>query len=868
MGQNPKEGQGIMENSQNFTPNNDVTNSQTTVGAGGGVVSGVRDKNNDLNELIDEFKSLESDKADAPSNETKSEDENTKEISETLSDMSFDEPETTSVIKEGEKYTLSQEENDQIEKYLLGADEDDDDVVEYVEDDDEEESQSDHSADDQEEVEEEVEEEVVDEDEDEPVIIEDDFDEDEDSYDDYNTKDEDDYDDYDDEETADEDYDDTYDDSDEDLENDEYADEDLEEDDNYDDEYDEAADEEDDVVADDEGDVTADDEGDVAVDEENDADETADEDVAEAEDTEELESEDETLQQEDAEENKEVEASDKESEQPATVGKQPQEQVTDLGQGVVQEQEPVQNVQSQSVESVEQQPTKAETQAEVVAEYQQPQQMQQPVQQPVQQTEQQPVQQPQVTQQVPVQPVQYVETPQVAQQPQQVQQPVQQSVQQAEQQPQVVQQVPVQPVQYAETLQVAQQPQQVQQPVQQPVPQQVEQPSQVAQQTYITPQAVEPTPQTVAQPVLQSQPADSYVEKQTTNANGNNLATNEEPVRYFASVSNNTESARNDVQRVVIPLGVDTAEKEENRPNGAYIQIDAQKGFPAEQQSEPEYEDSEYTYINTENKPSKDDEVEFEDAEYVFKNNDKNEGQVTQEPEYENTEYVFKNISVNMSPVQDEPEYEDSEYTYTNTEESVEDNQLNNELPQAGEVKTESEPVLTNEQELAGNSVEKESGINERSAEMKALEDRLFARIMSTLTEMKITPGEAREAISNATNTIVLPEEEVKLDLSKFNGKVETFVPLESIPQATWEDVVKRKGHHTYHVTCASNGGYFIKKAKTASPYAFVELKDEALEVAKAYAKREKAELKIHDAKGVIEQSMSFGKEKKKSNKK
>ena len=157
MGQNPKEGQGIMENSQNFTPNNDITNSQTTVGAGGGVVSGVRDKNNDLNELIDEFKSLESDKADAPSNETKSEDENTKEISETRSDMSFDEPETTSVIKEGEKYTLSQEENDQIEKYLLGADEDDDDVVEYVEDDDEEESQSDHSADDQEEVEEEVE---------------------------------------------------------------------------------------------------------------------------------------------------------------------------------------------------------------------------------------------------------------------------------------------------------------------------------------------------------------------------------------------------------------------------------------------------------------------------------------------------------------------------------------------------------------------------------------------------------------------------------------------------------------------------------------------------------------------------------------
>ena len=163
---------------------------------------------------------------------------------------------------------------------------------------------------------------------------------------------------------------------------------------------------------------------------------------------------------------------------------------------------------------------------------------------------------------------------------------------------------------------------------------------------------------------------------------------------------------------------------------------------------------------------------------------------------------------------------------------------------------------------------EKSENIDERSPEMKALEDRLYARIMSALTEMNITPTEAREAISNATNTVVLPEEEVTLDLTKFSGKVETFVPLESIPQATWEDVVKRKGHHTYHVTCAKSGGYFIKKAKSTSPYAFVELKDEALEVAIAYAKREKAELKIHDAKGVIEQSMSFGKEKKKSNKK
>ncbi len=155
-----------------------------------------------------------------------------------------------------------------------------------------------------------------------------------------------------------------------------------------------------------------------------------------------------------------------------------------------------------------------------------------------------------------------------------------------------------------------------------------------------------------------------------------------------------------------------------------------------------------------------------------------------------------------------------------------------------------------------------------RSDELKELEERLYKRIMNTLAGMNITPAEGRELVVNATRGVELPEEEVKLDLSEFKGKVELFIPLETIPQATWEDVVRRKGHHTYHVTCAKEGGYFIKKAKTPNPYAYVELKDEALEVAKCYAKREKAELKIHDAKGVIEQSMSFGKEKKKSAKK
>ena len=146
-----------------------------------------------------------------------------------------------------------------------------------------------------------------------------------------------------------------------------------------------------------------------------------------------------------------------------------------------------------------------------------------------------------------------------------------------------------------------------------------------------------------------------------------------------------------------------------------------------------------------------------------------------------------------------------------------------------------------------------------KDAEIKALEDRLYTRIMNTLSEMNLGSKQTQRS-----NEIEEADEEVKLDTSKFKGEVVLFEQLENIPQATWQDVVKRKGHYTYHMTCAPNGGYFIKRAKTPNPYAFVALKDEALEVAIAYAKKEKAELKIHDAKGVIEQSMSFGKEKKK----
>ena len=88
------------------------------------------------------------------------------------------------------------------------------------------------------------------------------------------------------------------------------------------------------------------------------------------------------------------------------------------------------------------------------------------------------------------------------------------------------------------------------------------------------------------------------------------------------------------------------------------------------------------------------------------------------------------------------------------------------------------------------------------------------------------------------------------------------FTPLESLKLASWEEVVRRKGHCTYHLTTSGNGGWFIKKSNAPNPYAYIEKKEEAEELAKFYASREKAELKIHNAKGVIEKSLSFGREK------
>ncbi|MGN1259157.1 MAG: DUF2188 domain-containing protein, partial [Christensenellales bacterium] len=145
---------------------------------------------------------------------------------------------------------------------------------------------------------------------------------------------------------------------------------------------------------------------------------------------------------------------------------------------------------------------------------------------------------------------------------------------------------------------------------------------------------------------------------------------------------------------------------------------------------------------------------------------------------------------------------------------------------------------------------------------LTAFEEKLLAKLMAQIGAVNAVNQQVVAPEPTTTEATEKPQEDV-FDINDYKGKVIVFEPLDKVKQATWEDVVRRKGHYTYHVTAAANGGWFIKRAKSANPYVYAEDKEEAMQIAILYAKREKAELKIHDKKGVIEKSMSFGREKK-----
>lgn len=112
----------------------------------------------------------------------------------------------------------------------------------------------------------------------------------------------------------------------------------------------------------------------------------------------------------------------------------------------------------------------------------------------------------------------------------------------------------------------------------------------------------------------------------------------------------------------------------------------------------------------------------------------------------------------------------------------------------------------------------------------------------------KITDGSKPKRNRSKTAGLELPLE----------GKI-IYIDLSEVKPATWEDVVKRKGRYSYHMTPVNNGGWFIKRSGSKQPSAYVADKTEALELAKQYAEKEKGTLKVHNKKGIITESYSFG---------
>ena len=164
-------------------------------------------------------------------------------------------------------------------------------------------------------------------------------------------------------------------------------------------------------------------------------------------------------------------------------------------------------------------------------------------------------------------------------------------------------------------------------------------------------------------------------------------------------------------------------------------------------------------------------------------------------------------------------------------------------------------------EEENNDSISEEDIDKKLDAKLSAFEEQLLSKLMATINMTNQNSGV--QSTSNVVSEPVKVDENIEAEDLNFEGQVVIFEPLEKIKQATWEDVVRRKGHYTYHVTASSNGGWFIKRAKSPNPYAYLENKEEAMKLAIVYAKREKAELKLHNEKGVIETSMSFGREKK-----
>lgn len=253
------------------------------------------------------------------------------------------------------------------------------------------------------------------------------------------------------------------------------------------------------------------------------------------------------------------------------------------------------------------------------------------------------------------------------------------------------------------------------------------------------------------------------------------------------------------------------------------------------------------------------------------------EEQIEEEP-------VDVEINIEEVPVQQNEEVEE-DILEQPAEEDIEEeiDSFDEEIEYVDEVEDGETSEIVSEDEQVEEVVESAPPVQEKSDYVTSadidkkfddFEKRLLEKLMNTMAMMAPTQVQEKPSLTSTKKEEpkpVVDSEDVVVEYDngilvidgyKFQGEVVMFSPLDNIKKATWEEVVRRKGHCTYHLTSSGNGGFFIKKSNAPNPYAYIQLKEDAVNLAKAYAKKEKAELKVHNAKGVIEQSLSFGREK------
>lgn len=281
---------------------------------------------------------------------------------------------------------------------------------------------------------------------------------------------------------------------------------------------------------------------------------------------------------------------------------------------------------------------------------------------------------------------------------------------------------------------------------------------------------------------------------------------------------------------------------------------------------EEEFDDGEEYRVSEEESESiesflSDDEIIEEEEEFLDEEVFEDEEEVVDEEEIFEEELDDSDI--------DYVKYFDDDEDLDYDEDVVDEDELLEEEPI--DVKVNITEIPNYEDESEKDSKIQEQQQNDNSVITNDEIDRKFdefeKRLLEKMAQQFAVLGAAQ--VAKATKNEQTDEVEVKtvkgqlvINGYTFTGEVVMFTPLDTISQATWEEVVRRKGHCTYHLTTSGNGGWFIKKSNAPNPYAYIEKKEDAEELAKFYAMKEKAELKIHNAKGVIEKSLSFGREK------